>query len=61
VKVSKAKKICNKCNKLKLKKEFTKLATSKDGLNYYCRPCINEAAKKYYYARKNKKTKKTKK
>jgi len=35
-------KVCTKCNKHKLKSEFSKRRYSKDGLSYQCKSCLKE-------------------
>jgi hypothetical protein len=42
------KKYCGTCQKDKLKKDFNKNKTKKDGLNSICRECSNTRSKKYY-------------
>jgi len=40
-------KVCKKCNLEKDFSEFNKLKNSKDGLNYYCKPCYSEKMYEY--------------
>lgn len=42
VEQAKPRKICTKCNELKLHKHFYTKAASKDGLNSQCKRCVNE-------------------
>ena len=40
-------KLCKKCNKRKLKREFYKRTAAKDGLQFACIPCKRKADRKY--------------
>ncbi|MHC4464229.1 MAG: hypothetical protein ACYS6W_09910 [Planctomycetota bacterium] len=40
-------KLCNKCKQWKPEDEFHKRRKSKDGLQWYCKVCLNEAAREY--------------
>lgn len=47
-------KTCNKCRETKPPTCFNRAKKTPDGLNYTCRDCQHEYAKKYYYENKEK-------
>lgn len=52
-------KICSKCKKNKPKTEFGSLPSKKGGLHSWCKLCLNEARRKYYYANREMQIQKT--
>lgn len=45
-------KVCRRCGKNKLTSQFAKHARSKDGLQQWCKQCVNERKKEIRRARK---------
>ena len=44
---------CSRCGRVLPVTEFHKRPSAKDGLQYYCRECHNESARRSYQKRKN--------